>query len=426
MPAQLSGLSLLHEYDPAQKKLTLRGASQFPHEIVDFASDIEILDMSMGELSTLPDDFGRLHALRVAFFSFNLFTEVPRVLATCPNLEFVGMRSCRIASWAEDSLPPSIQAVTLTENELTSVPTSLAKLPHLRKLLLTGNRLRDLPPELAHCQQLECVRLSVNHLSASPEALLLRLPKLFCYADSGNPFSRHIPAPATSMPSVPWDEIRIGEKIGESAKNAVFRTEYQGNAMAMKVFGNSITTDGLPADEIRASLAAGEHPALVSATTRISDMPDGKQAVLMPLIPPSFAPLGLPPNLYTYSRDTFGPEHQFSVAFITRVLRDVASGLQHLHSRGVMHGDVYAHNILANREGQAYLFDFGSASIYQPEQSSVREYIDVRSFGVLIEDLLGRCAETGKQLEHLEALKQACCHAEPGRRPRFRDIAKEL
>ncbi|HEX7963674.1 MAG TPA: protein kinase [Candidatus Saccharimonadales bacterium] len=426
MPAQLSGLSLLHEYDPAQKKLTLHGASQFPRELLDFASDIEILDMSFGKLSTLPDDFGRLQALRVAFFSFNLFTEVPRVLATCPKLEFIGMRSCRIASWAEDALPPSLQAITLTENELTSVPSSLAKLPHLRKLLLTGNRLRNLPPALENCRQLECIRLCVNEFSASPESLLARLPKLFCYADSGNPFSEHILAPAGNMPSVTWGEIHIGEKIGESAKNAVFRAEYRGGAVAMKVFGNAITTDGLPDDEIRAALAAGEHSALVSATTRVLGMPDDKQAVLMPLIPPSFAPLGLPPDLHTYSRDTFGPEHQFSLAFITGVLRDVASGLQHLHSRGVMHGDVYAHNILANREGQAYLCDFGSACIYQPNQSSVREYIDVRGFGVLIEDLLSRCTETGKQREHLDALEQACCLAEPNRRPRFRDIVKEL
>lgn len=43
------------------------GLKEFPVEIFDLADTLEILDLSGNELSSLPDDFGRLHRLRILF-----------------------------------------------------------------------------------------------------------------------------------------------------------------------------------------------------------------------------------------------------------------------------------------------------------------------------------------------------------------------
>ncbi|WP_409415105.1 lipopolysaccharide kinase InaA family protein, partial [Comamonas sp.] len=42
----------------------------------------------------------------------------------------------------------------------------------------------------------------------------------------------------------------------------------------------------------------------------------------------------------------YAPSTRFTPATALRLLRDVRSAVQHLHAQGVLHGDLYAHNIL--------------------------------------------------------------------------------
>ncbi len=46
---------------------------------------------------------------------------------------------------------------------------------------------------------------------------------------------------------------------------------------------------------------------------------------------------------------------------VVRVLRDVAIALKHAHSEGIVHRDIKPENILLDRDGRAYLTDFGIA-----------------------------------------------------------------
>jgi serine/threonine protein kinase len=41
------------------------------------------------------------------------------------------------------------------------------------------------------------------------------------------------------------------------------------------------------------------------------------------------------------------------------VATGLAAALEHMHSQGVAHGDVYAHNLLADEEGNVFLCDYG-------------------------------------------------------------------
>lgn len=71
-------------------------------------------------------------------------------------------------------------------------------------------------------------------------------------------------------------------------------------------------------------------------------------------------PLAAKPNLQSLLRCRWPPDAAFSCAFVARVALCVASALQYLHAHCICHGDVYAHNILADTQGNATLLDYGA------------------------------------------------------------------
>jgi serine/threonine protein kinase len=113
---------------------------------------------------------------------------------------------------------------------------------------------------------------------------------------------------------------------------------------------------------------------------------------------------------------------------------DLAQGLaaagEHLHARGILHGDFYAHNVLYRPEGGCLLGDFGAASFYPPQPSggaNLFEALEVRSFGCLLGELLERCdSEQDGRLTELEALQLRCVGPVAASRPRFAELVAEL
>lgn len=370
--------------------MTVRGAETFPLQILDLADDIEVLDMSHGHLTALPEEFARLQNLRVLFLSNNDFTEIPEVLSRCPRLEMVGMKSCRISRFDPESLPSGLRTLILTDNEINDIPASVGRLAHLQKLTLTGNRLTELPKELLQCDKLELIRLAANDFSSLPD-WLLQLPRLAWYGDAGNPGS-YAPAASHEPLLVPWAEITLGDEIGKSPKNVVHRGVLgkRRQEVAIKLYGGDITADGRAADEIETCLAAGRHKNIITTIGELSGVPGGKRALVMEYVPRSFTSLASPPDFTTLTRDVYAKAQQFDIAFVANVLQGVALALCHLHARGIMHGDVYAHNILTDASGRSYLGDFGAASSYHPSDKR-REYVEIRAFAVLMEELLSRC-----------------------------------
>ena len=107
----------------------------------------------------------------------------------------------------------------------------------------------------------------------------------------------------------------------------------------------------------------------------------------------------------------------------------IASAAAHLHRLGIMHGDLYGHNILHNGQGAALLGDFGAASFYpvrDPLLAARLERLEVRAFGCLLEELLALCPAHGATHHGLEALVQACQQREPALRPAFTAICVRL
>ena len=163
--------------------------------------------------------------------------------------------------------------------------------------------------------------------------------------------------------------------------------------MAAKLFKGSVTSDGLPHSEMAACIAAGSHPNLIGIIGPLAEQAGAMPGLLMELIDPAFRPLAGPPSLASCTRDCYPVARSFSLEEALRIARGVASAVAHLHGRGILHGDLYAHNLLVDPAGDCLLGDFGAASFFDPAggQGSALQRIEARAFGCLLEELLERC-----------------------------------
>ena len=117
---------------------------------------------------------------------------------------------------------------------------------------------------------------------------------------------------------------------------------------------------------------------------------------------------------------------------VLKISLQMASAAAHLHSRGIMHGDLYAHNILIDPKANPLFGDFGAASLFNFKDTSkaqVLEKIEVRAFGCLVDDLLlhlGPEDQDLKGVKILSNLKDACFKNNPNERPGFRELIREI
>ena len=412
------------------KRLDLScGLTQFPVEIFDLADTLEILNISGNALSTLPDELARLHKLRVIFCSDNQYTEVPEVLGRCPNLEMIGFKANKINRLSAAALPRALRWLILTDNQLIELPAQIGQCTRLQKLMLAGNHLQRLPDEMAACRNLELLRISANHFESWPE-WLLSLPHLAWLAYAGNPFVDVLEAASVAKQEIThihWHGLDLQQKLGEGASGIIHQAGWQTpeglTHVAVKLFKGAVTSDGLPKSEKAACLAAGIHPNLIPVTGKISGHPEGVAGLVMELIEAHFINLAGPPSLESCTRDIYPAGTTFSLSMVLAMAQGIASAAEQLHARGIMHGDLYAHNILWDEQGDCLLGDFGAASFVPPDQGVALERIEVRAFACLLEELLERCAE---QATGLWDLQRCCAQTDVDARPLFAEINKSL
>ncbi|MDN5284330.1 MAG: protein kinase [Mucilaginibacter sp.] len=406
--------------------------SHFPQEIFELADTLEKLDLSGNNLSELPADFGRLKRLKILFCSENLFTVLPAVLADCPLLDIVGFKSNRIEEVPAKALNPNIRWLILTNNNIAALPAQIGNCSRMQKLMLAGNRLKELPVELSNCRNLSLLRISANRLSRFPQ-WLLSMPKLSWLAFSGNLFN--IRPTITTIPLIDHKELEIGHQLGEGASGIISKASWRPNheekEVAIKIFKGAVTSDGLPEDEMLTYIAAGSHYGLVKLLGQISAHPEGKEGLVMELIPQRFFNLGNPPSFASCTRDVFNEDMSLSAQQVIKIASTIASLAAQLHSNGVVHGDLYTHNTLIDGEGNTLFGDFGAACFYDradTEVAAALERIEVSAYGHLLDDLLGLCKEAGKDqtLLKLATLRDSCITPHVSARPSFQYLVNEL
>lgn len=427
-------------------------------------------------MSTLPDNFDEFSQLKILFFGGNQFERIPSCLGRMKSLFMLSFKSNKLIEISEDSLTPSIGWLILTDNQLSNLPHSIGNLQGLRKLMLANNQLKSLPPELATCKQLELVRLSCNCLEHIPD-FIFDLPNLSWLAISGNPcVGSVVTSSATTTTdssinklSYKLSDLAIGEKIGSGASGDVFsvhvhcrgggggdsasqhENEPDTNAYALKLFRGICGSDGNPRDEMEISRYIGNHSCILSPIAFIEDVNGDIDEPVLGIVFPKLDPkkctsLGQPPSFDTVTRDVYLPDTSFSCHFVLHVVQGVCAACAHLHHRGIMHGDLYAHNILVHYDGTPMLVDFGAASKYDGLtriQSSNMQRIEVRAFGCLVEELLRYVKlcdqpenigadpfhvyhQEVKVLHSLQSISASCLHPTPSRRPTFESICLSL
>ena len=426
------------------------GLTKFPREIFALADTLEYLDLSGNALTSLPEDFARLHRLQVLFCAGNRFTELPVVLGQCQSLSMVGFRSNQIARIQAAALPPKLRWLILTGNQIASLPREIGACPELQKVALSGNLLSTLPAEMAACTKLELLRIAANRFDVLPE-WLLRMPRLSWLGYSGNPVCAEAEARPlkgmtnlssaqgqTALAQIPWTTLQLKQKLGEGASGVIYQAALAdaSQEVAVKVFKGALTSDGLPHSEIAAYLSAGSHSYLINLLGKVTHHPEGTEALVMQLVDSSYRNLAAPPSLQSCTRDVYAADLRFNLQDALRVAHGVASLARQLHSRGLTHGDLYAHNTLIGADGHAVLGDFGAAAFYDQSDRAVAqalEQIEVRAFGCLFEELLERVELDSDSTEQQRAALHAatvlcaeCFELLVKQRPLFKTIEERL
>ena len=408
------------------------GLSELPEEIFALADTLEVLNLSGNRLRELPHQLTRLHKLQVLFASDNDFEVLPEVLSDCPALHMVGFKANRIAEVPAAALPPALRWLTLTDNAIGHLPAELGQRPALQKLMLAGNRLQALPDSLQQAHRLELLRISANRLTEVP-GWLTELPRLSWLALAGNAMGWVVPA-GSELPGMAWSDLTHGPLLGEGASGHIYQVQARGwpQSLALKLFKGQVTSDGLPEDELAACLAAGQHPALTTPVARLTGHPAQAQGLLMPLIPSAHVNLAGPPSLQSCTRDVYPSGFKLSAVLALRIASAVAGAVAHLHQRGVMHGDVYAHNIQIDPlQGQARLGDFGAATRLPTDRPELRKSLlalEVRALGCLLQELAlaAQALADHPAVQALQNLAQACLSDQPRQRPSVMEVAQAL
>ncbi len=377
------------------------GLTEFPTEIFDLADSLEILDLTGNALSTLPSDLNRLKKLRILFCSSNQFTHLPEVLGECQNLSMIGFKANQIRHIPESAIPTAtLRWLIVTDNALEKVPNALGECRQLQKLMLAGNQLTALPDSMANCHALELLRISANQFNALPD-FLFDLPNLTWLAYAGNPFCDEIEQTLIAQHQInhiDWRTLTLQNVLGQGASGVTYQAIFQpknqvAETVAVKLFKSELTSDGLPRCEMHANILSGQHPNLVGVKGIIHNHPQGTLGLVMPLLDADLKVLANPPSFDSCTRDVYAKDLKLTPEEVQHITRSVTNAAKHLHQQGLMHGDLYAHNILWNAQ-RVVLSDLGGASCLPVDNPALAQKLlklEARALSVLSQELLNRC-----------------------------------
>ena len=152
-------------------------------------------------------------------------------------------------------------------------------------------------------------------------------------------------------------DFRLVEKLGEGGFGLVWRAEQTHpvrREVALKLLKRGMDSRQILArfDQERRMLAAMEHPCI--ATMLDAGMsPDGRPFFVMELL------RGRPIT-------AFCEEHHLTLRERITLFREVCSGVQHAHQKGVIHRDLKPSNVLVNTvdgQPQVKVIDFGDVIV---------------------------------------------------------------
>jgi serine/threonine protein kinase len=276
------------------------------------------------------------------------------------------------------------------------------------------------------------LRIAANQFTELPQCVY-RLPRLAWLAYAGNPFCAEQENRAlteSELTVIRWETLTVQQQIGAGASGTIYQAQHAaGQAVAVKLFKGALTSDGLPHNEMACCMVAGAHPNLIQLHGKIVAHPSQQTGLVMALIAATFSNLAAPPSLDSCTRDCYAADTVFTLEVVLKIARSIASALAHLHASGILHGDLYAHNILFEASGNSLLGDFGAASFLpvEAEKAQALQQIEVRAFGILLQELLSRCPAVAVEISAaLSDLASRCTANDSAQRPLLINIINEL
>lgn len=136
----------------------------------DSLARLEVLDISVNDISALPEFLGKLKHLRELFASINLLESIEPVLPGLSRLELLEVADNNISHISEaiGSLKHLV-SLNVANNRLTSLPNSIGNLLQLNHLDVSGNELTVVPNSFENLSMLEQLNVSKNHLASLPD-----------------------------------------------------------------------------------------------------------------------------------------------------------------------------------------------------------------------------------------------------------------
>jgi hypothetical protein len=350
---------------------------------------LKLVDMSQNLLESIPLKLACASTIRIFFISDNpRLTQVPVVVRQLPGLEIYAQRSSGLRHIAAADFPFSLAWLILTGNLITSLP-DLASLP-IRKLMVSHNRLASvgtLPSGL------EMLSIANNQLRSLPESV--RTSRASWVVLSSNPLLEE-GVLRLSVPELTLDDYPRLRTLATNQEKHVILSSVSGRPVAIKFFG-AMDSSGLPQHEVQMCGMIGDGHRRIINTLGVQLNRARRPAVALEYLDAQagWAPMGDRPTFDSVTRGTFGPQHsRFSPAEILHVGMLIGEALAELHSLGVVHGDVYAHNVMARAQrslttrAEIKLGDFGTAMRITPALGPRMRAWDMRAFALLLDDLL--------------------------------------
>ncbi|CAH9129262.1 unnamed protein product [Cuscuta epithymum] len=192
-----------------------------PDAVWECGSSVKFLDLSGNSLEEVPARISHLSSLHNLHLTANGIEDT--------NLSWEGIESLK-----------SLRALSLDENRLTILPSSLGVLTNLKQLYIANNQLTSLPIEIGLLKELERLEANNNRLSTIP-ASICRCASLLTIDISSNLLTE-LPDTLSKLKNL--KELHLRNNGGlTSLPTTIFRLCNQ--LSILDVDGTEITTDYL-------------------------------------------------------------------------------------------------------------------------------------------------------------------------------------
>ena len=168
--------------------------------------------------------------------SENELTTVPEAITRLSNLKWLDLEANQLTTIPESvTRMTSLEVLNLRNNKLATVPEAITRLTNLKKLYLSENQLTTVPESITRMTGLEVLYLWGNKLTTVPESII-RMTSLEVINLSRNPLIR-VPEPITRMTNL--EVLFLGWNQLTTVPEAITRMI---NLKELYLWNNQLTT----------------------------------------------------------------------------------------------------------------------------------------------------------------------------------------